>query len=458
MTTRRAIRIEFFGDEVDSLKLVDSLTGKIIESIDSINIYPGSHYATTSDVMEKAMVHIREEMLHRVSDFEDQQKLIEAQRIGERTMADMEMIKAIGYCKGIENYSRYLSGRKPGEPPPTLLDYMPEDTLVFIDESHQTVPQIGAMHKGDRSRKSSLIDFGFRLPSAFDNRPLTFDEFCELAGQTIYVSATPAVYELEQSGGISAEQVVRPTGLIDPAVVIRPVTGQVDDLLEEIRKRADAGQRVLVTCMTKRQAEDLTDYYHDLDVRARYLHSDIVTLERMAIIQDLRMGEFDVLIGINLLREGLDIPEVSLVAVLNADTEGFLRSETSLIQTSGRAARNVDGQVIFYADKMTGSITRAMSEMNRRREKQKAHNKEQGITPQSVRRHINEALISVYEQDYVTAPKQGEMGAEFLQEDEINRLIRKYDAAMKKAAKELMFEEAAQYRDKIKQLRRLSVA
>jgi excinuclease ABC subunit B len=453
-----AIRVEFFGDEIDAITVVDSLTGRAINKLDSVNIYPGSHYVTPHEVMEKAIHQIRAEMLETVAAFNANGKLIEAQRIEERTMADIEMIKAIGYCNGIENYSRYTTGRKAGDPPPTLLDYMPADSLLIIDESHQTVPQIGAMHKGDRSRKRMLVDYGFRLPSAFDNRPLTFEEFEERIPQVIFVSATPAGYELGKSGGSFVEQVVRPTGLCDPEIIVRPVKDQVDDLLEEIRKRVEKNERVLVSAMTKKQAEDLTDYYQNLEVRARYLHSDIHTLERMAVIQDLRKGEFDVLIGINLLREGLDIPEVSLVAILNADMEGFLRSATSLIQTSGRAARNVEGKVIFYADRETASMRRAIDETSRRHAIQIAYNEKHGITPQSVKKNIREALGSVYEHDYLTVPTEGEERIENIAEAELERLIRDCDAKMKKAAKELDFETAAKYRDKIKKFKKMEMA
>ncbi|MBI5814727.1 MAG: excinuclease ABC subunit UvrB [Nitrospinae bacterium] len=452
-----AIRVEFFGDEIDSISRVDSLTGRVAARLDGVNIYPGSHYVTPAEVMEKAMGRIRSELLEVVPQFTVNGKLIEAQRIEERTMADIEMIKAIGYCNGIENYSRYLTGRKPGDPPPTLLDYLPKDALLVIDECHQTIPQIGAMLKGDRSRKRSLVEYGFRLPSAYDNRPLSFEEFEALVPQAIYVSATPAAYELEKSCGVVVEQVARPTGLCDPQIIVRPVAGQVDDLLDEIRKRVERNERVLITAMTKKQAEDLADYYQGLEVRARYLHSDIQTLERMAIIQDLRMGEFDALIGINLLREGLDIPEVSLVAILNADMEGFLRSETSLIQTSGRAARNVEGTVIMYADKMTGSMKRAIGETDRRRSIQRAYNEKHGITPQSVKKKIGEALASVYEQDYVTVPKESEEALDYLPEAQIERLIREYDAKMKKAARDLDFETAAMYRDRIRKLKKMEM-
>ncbi|MBI4666175.1 MAG: excinuclease ABC subunit UvrB [Nitrospinae bacterium] len=456
--TDTAVRVEFFGDEIDSISIVDSLTGKVLNRIDSINIYPGSHYVTPADMMGQALKQIRAELLETEADFTARGKLLEAQRIEERTMADIEMIKAIGYCNGIENYSRYLTGRNPGEPPPTLLDFLPKDALLIIDESHQTVPQLGAMLKGDRSRKKSLVDFGFRLPSAYDNRPLSFNEFEERTPQIIFVSATPAGYELEKSGGVVVEQVARPTGLCDPQIFIRPVKNQVDDLLEEIRIRAGRNERALVAAMTKKQAEDLTDYYQGLEVRARYLHSDIKTLERMSIIQDLRMGEFDVLIGINLLREGLDIPEVSLVAILNADMEGFLRSETSLIQTAGRAARNVEGAVIMYADRITGSMKKAIDETNRRRAIQHEYNTKHGITPQSVKKKIADALTSVYERDYLTVPKAGEEPLEYMPDEELERLIRDYDTRMKKAAKELDFETAAMYRDKIRKLKKLEMA
>jgi excinuclease ABC subunit B len=453
-----AIRVEFFGDEIDAITVVDSLTGRAINKLDSVNIYPGSHYVTPHETMEKALGHIRSEMLETVAAFNANGKLIEAQRIEERTMADIEMIKAIGYCNGIENYSRYTTGRKAGDPPPTLIDYMPADSLLVIDESHQTIPQIGAMLKGDKSRKRMLVDFGFRLPSAFDNRPLSFEEFEERIPQVIFVSATPAGYELGKSGGSFVEQVVRPTGLCDPEIIVRPVKDQVDDLLEEIRKRVEKNERVLVSAMTKKQAEDLADYYQNIDVRARYLHSDIHTLERMAVIQDLRKGEFDVLIGINLLREGLDIPEVSLVAILNADMEGFLRSATSLIQTSGRAARNVEGKVIFYADRETASMRRAIDETNRRHAIQLAYNEKHGITPQSVKKNIREALGSVYEHDYLTVPMEDEERIENIAEAELERLIRDCDAKMKKAAKDMDFETAAKYRDKIKKFKKLEMA
>ncbi|MDH5755133.1 MAG: excinuclease ABC subunit UvrB [Nitrospinota bacterium] len=451
--TDSAIRIEFFGDEVDSIHRVDPLTGRKLEKLDAVNIYPGSHYVTPPELMEKALVEIHSEMETAHENFLDQEKYVEAQRIRERTLGDIEMIKAIGYCNGIENYSRVITGRPPGSPPPTLMEYFPDDALIIIDESHQTVPQVGAMLKGDRSRKDTLVGHGFRLPSAYDNRPLSFDEFESHVNQVIYVSATPASYELNKTGGVVVEQVVRPTGLVDPPVEVRPAHNQVDDLLGEIGKRTGMGHRTLVGAMTKRQAEDLTDYLQGLGVRARYLHSDIATLERMAIINELREGEFDVLIGINLLREGLDIPEVGLVAILNADMEGFLRSETSLVQTAGRAARNSQGLVILYADKMTGSMKRAIGEMDRRRERQIAYNTLHGITPTSVSKQISKALA-------FALGKEGEEEVDefsHLTGERIDRLISDYEAKMKAAAGELDFESAAEWRDKIKKLRRLKM-
>ncbi len=452
-----AIRIEFFGDEIDAISRVDSLTGKILDRYDSINIYPGSHYVTPAEVMDKALVEIYAEMIVAEQDFIDQKKFIEAQRIRERTIADIEMIKAIGYCNGIENYSRYLSRRQPGEPPPTLIEYFPDDALIIIDESHQTVPQIGAMLKGDRSRKRSLVDFGFRLPSAFDNRPLSFEEFEGMTNQVIYVSATPADYELEKSDGVIVEQVVRPTGLVDPVMEVRSVENQVDDLFDEIKNRVERDHRILVSAMTKRQAEDLTDYFQGLGVRARYLHSDIGTIERMAIINELRSGIFDALIGINLLREGLDIPEVGLVAVLNADMEGFLRSETSIIQTAGRAARNVDGQVILYADKKTGSISRAIDETERRRKLQTRFNKKHKITPKSAVRKDMGAMFLTPEDEAASKTKKSRSIVESMTMDQIERQIADYEKRMKKAASELDFESAAEYRDKIRNLKKLQL-
>jgi len=453
--TDTAIRIEFFGDEIDTISIVDPLTGKVVNRLSSVNIYPGSHYVTPDDVMEKALVEIQSEMEVAEDSFLAHNKLIEAQRIRERTLADIEMIKAIGYCNGIENYSRYLSGREPGSPPPTLLEYFPDNALFVIDESHQTIPQIGAMVKGDRSRKKSLVNYGFRLPSAYDNRPLTFEEFEELTGQVIYVSATPGPYELNKTGGQVVEQVVRPTGLVDPQIIVRPVKNQVDDLLDEINDQVAKNQRVLVGALTKRQAEDLTDYYQGLGVRARYLHSDIKTLERMAIINDLRSGLFDVLIGINLLREGLDLPEVGLVAILNADIEGFLRSETALIQTAGRAARNVEGKVLLYADKTTGSMGRAIDETNRRRRVQENYNTKNKIVPKSAVRKIDTALVFV--SGDVAGDNLEKPDIENLALDHMERVIAERESAMKKAASELDFESAARYRDEIARLKKLAL-
>jgi len=448
------IRIELFGDEVESIVSFDPLTGKTLGRLAQVAIYPSSHYVTPQPKLQDALKTIEAELIEEKAKLEGQGKLLEAQRLYQRTMFDLEMLREVGHCHGIENYSRHLSGRRPGEPPPTLLDYLPKDALMIIDESHQSIPQVRAMFHGDRQRKSTLVEYGFRLPSALDNRPLSFEEFEQRVGQCVYVSATPGPYELQKAGGVVVEQVIRPTGLIDPQVSVRPVKGQVDDLLAEIRLRVAANQRVLVTTLTKRMAEDLTEYYHDLGVRVRYLHSDIETLERVKILRDLRKGEFDVLVGINLLREGLDLPEVSLVAVLDADKEGFLRSGGSLIQTMGRAARHLEGTAILYADKMTDSMKFAIGETNRRRGIQAAYNQEHGITPETITKHLGELLSSVYEADYVGVPEIEETPEErYRSIDEMEKEIKVLEKTMREAAKALEFERAAQIRDRIKNLR-----
>ncbi len=447
----RAVRIHFFGDIIETIQEIDPLTGKALRELNRISIYPASHYVTTVDIRENAIRRIKEELKGHVEYFRSHNKLIEAQRIEERTLYDLEMMIEMGYCHGIENYSRHLTGRAPGEPPPTLLDYFPKDFLVIIDESHITVPQLNGMYNGDRSRKETLVQYGFRLPSALDNRPLKFHEFEERVHQVVYVSATPGPYELERMD-LVAEQIIRPTGLTDPDIIVRPATNQVDDLLGWIRQRIQRHERVLVTTLTKSMAEDLTDYYADLAVKVRYLHSDIKTIERMSIIRDLRLGVFDVLVGINLLREGLDLPEVSLVAILDADKEGFLRSERSLIQTCGRAARNVNGQVILYADQMTGSMARAIDESNRRRRIQLEYNKTYKITPASIQKAIDDILGSAYEADYVTAPAVAEKEAEYLTPEKIVKKIKELHKKMMDAAKKMEFEEAAQLRDQINAL------
>jgi len=448
-----AIRIEFFGDSVDGIYEIDPLRGKVIRALDRVAIYPASHYVTERSRLLASCDLILEEMKERVEYYRSSNRFIEAQRIEERTRFDVEMLKEMGYCTGIENYSRYLTGRRAGEPPLTLLDYFPEDSLFFIDESHVSMPQIRGMYAGDYSRKKTLVEFGFRLPSALDNRPLTFQEFDEHVNQAIYVSATPGPYELEKANGKVVEQIIRPTGLTDPIIEIRPATNQVDDLLAEIRTKVDLGHRVLVTTMTKRMAEDLTEYYGNLGVNVRYLHSEIDTIERMEIIRDLRLGVFDVLVGINLLREGLDIPEVSLVAILDADKEGFLRSERSLIQTAGRAARNVDGKVLLYADRMTESIEKAVDETSRRRKVQREYNREHNITPESIKKNIVDVLSSLAEQDYVTveaAPQRA--GQEAVEPSDVPKLIKTLTDEMFAAARDLEFERAAVLRDRIRNL------
>ena len=446
---KSALRIEFFDDVVESLLEVDPVRGKVRRRVNKAAIYPASHYVTTAERMKAAVAAIREELKERLAELKCENKLLEAQRLRQRTLYDLELLEEMGYCPGLENYSRHLTGRRPGEPPPTLLNYFPDDFVLFVDESHVTVPQIGGMYRGDRSRKETLVEFGFRLPSALDNRPLNFEEFEEATNQTIYVSATPADYELMRSGNVRVEQLIRPTGLTDPEIVVRPAATQVDDLLEEIRKRTAVDARVLVTTLTKRMAEDLTDYYQDLNVKVRYLHSDIDAIERVEIIRDLRKGVFDVLVGINLLREGLDLPEVSLVAILDADKEGFLRSERSLIQTIGRAARNVDGTVILYADVMTDSMKLAIGETERRRGVQKAFNEENGIVPRSVVKQIDEPLIRAYEADYVDVPLVADDGPA---PSEIPRMVEKLRKEMKQASDRLEFEKAAELRDRIRGL------
>jgi excinuclease ABC subunit B len=447
------LRIELFGDEVDELVSFDPLTGRTMRRHDKVAVYPKSHFVAPRERTRRAVESIKEELAQHRSRLESEGKLLEAQRLHQRTMFDLEMIREIGYCHGIENYARHLTGRPPGEPPPTLLDYLPEDALIIVDESHQTVPQIRGMFHGDRSRKEVLVAYGFRLPSALDNRPLSFEEWEARARQVIFVSATPGPYELDRAQGVVVEQIIRPTGLTDPPIDVRPVRGQVDDLLQEIRVRAACGERVLVTTLTKRMAEDLTQYYQELGVRVRYLHSDIETLERVQILRDLRRGAFDVLVGINLLREGLDLPEVSLVAILDADKEGFLRSEGSLIQTAGRAARNVNGRVIMYADGVTDSMRAAIQETDRRRALQEAYNLRHGITPQSIVKQIDEVMSSVYERDYYTPTAGGDHLEPFRSAVEVDAHIGALQARMRTAAANLDFERAASLRDEIKRLR-----
>lgn len=453
-----AIRIEFFGDEIESMAEIDPLKGETLKTLKKVAIYPASHYVTQKDTRNRVIETVTDELKGRIAYFRDVNKLVEAQRIEERTNHDLEMLREIGYCNGIENYSRHISGRNAGDPPPTLLDYFPEDFLLFIDESHIAVPQIKAMYRGDRSRKTTLVEFGFRLPSAVDNRPLQFEEFCRRVKKTIYVSATPADYELEIAQENVIEQIVRPTGLIDPEIEVKPATYQVDDLYEEIVKRVNRQERVLVTTLTKRMAEDLTDYYSDLNIKVRYMHSDVKTMERIEIIRDLRMGAYDVLIGINLLREGLDIPEVSLVAVLDADKEGFLRSERSLVQTCGRAARNVNGKVILYADRITDSMKYAMDETLRRREIQKRFNDKHGITPQTIQKEILSSFgnMYVFDADQVVA-SVADAKVDYNSLDSLPDIIVNLEKEMRQAAKDLAFEKAAKLRDKIKELKKISL-
>lgn len=446
----KALRLEFFGDTIDSVHEFDPLTGERLRRFERFALFPNSHWITPRERMEPALKRIEDEMRERVAFFMKEGKSLEAQRIEQRTRFDLEMLREFGYCHGIENYSRQLSGRSPGDPPYTLIDYFPSDFLVVVDESHATIPQVGGMYEGDRSRKQTLIDFGFRLPSALDNRPLTFGEFEQRVNQAIYISATPGLYETNKSRGRVVEQIIRPTGLIDPGMKVKPASGQVDDLFNEIGKRVEKGDRVLVTTLTKKMAEDLTDYYTELGVRARYLHSDIDTLERVELLRDLRQGKFDVLVGVNLLREGLDLPEVSLVAILDADKEGFLRSERSLIQTAGRAARNVAGEVILYADTITGSMKRALDETERRRKIQRRYNEEMDITPETVKSTIKDILGSIYESDYWTIPVAEDIPAYNYNEETLGRL----DEEMKEAAKRLDFELAIEIREKIKEIRK----
>ena len=467
----KALHIEFFGDEIDAIREIDPLTGEVLGRIAKTVIYPASHYVSDRDNLTRAMGDIREELRERLALFQQEGKLLEAQRLEQRTQLDLEMMEELGYCNGIENYSRHLDGRAPGQPPSTLLDYFPDDFLLFVDESHMSIPQVGAMFKGDRSRKNTLVDYGFRLPSALDNRPLQFAEIEQRIGQSIFVSATPGRWELDRSAGLVVEQVIRPTGLLDPPVEIRPVKGQMDDLLGECKARAARGERVLVTTLTKRMAEDLTEYFNEMGVSSRYLHSDIDTLERIAIIRALRAKEFDVLVGINLLREGLDIPEVSLVAILDADKEGFLRSTGALIQTFGRAARNAGGRVILYADRVTASMQAAMDETERRRNKQTAYNEEHGIVPRTVIKALENPLDNLYgrEEDGAATKKgrggdksrgksSGRKKAEVQEASpcspaDIAKLIEELENAMRAAAKELEFERAAELRDRVRALR-----
>ena len=454
----RAYRIEFFGDTVDSIAEIDPLRGQVIHRLPKLAIYPASHYVATKETLERAVEQIRLELEERIRRFKEQNMLLEAQRIEQRTYFDIEMLEEIGFCQGIENYSRHFDGRNPGEPPYTLIDYFPPDFLLFVDESHITVSQVGGMYRGDRSRKETLVNYGFRLPSALDNRPLTFPEFEAKLRQVVYVSATPADYELRQSGGVVVEQVIRPTGLMDPTIDVRPASGQVDDLLHEVRETVANGDRVLVTTLTKRMAEELTDYYRELGVRVRYLHSDIDTIERMQILRGLRLGEFDVLVGINLLREGLDLPEVSLVAILDADKEGFLRSARSLIQTCGRAARNVAGRVIMYADTVTGSMRACMDETGRRRTLQGEYNAEHGIVPRTVVKGLRTILESIEERDYCTVSLAAEPEEEYGSIREIPKLVKKLRKEMLAAAGELEFEKAAGIRDRIRRLEERELA
>jgi excinuclease ABC subunit B len=452
-----AIRVELFGDEIDSISQIDPITGRTLKKHERMPIYPKSHYVQPRDQLLRAMDTIREELEEWRTHLEIEDKLLEARRLHQRTMFDLEMMKELGYCRGIENYSRHLTGRMPGEPPPTLLDYLPRDWVLFVDESHATIPQVRGMYFGDRSRKENLVKYGFRLPSALDNRPLNFSEFEKRLNQVIYVSATPGPYELTKSAGVVAEQLVRPTGLTDPELEVRPVAGQVDNLMEEIRRRAECNERVLVTTLTKRMAEDLAEYYTELGMRVRYLHSEVETLDRIKILRSLRAGEFDALIGINLLREGLDLPEVSLVAILDADKEGFLRSTTSLIQTIGRAARHINGKAILYADVITGSMKAAIDETNRRRASQQLYNEENNITPQSIIKPLDPDLIRIYEGDYYELPAVAEEDIRYSSADEMEMEIQRLEKEMRQAAKEFEFEKAAALRDQVKKMKKAAM-
>lgn len=462
----RALRLEFFGDDIEAIREIDPLTGEVLAEVGKTVLYPASHFVSAQDNLKRAAADIRDELAARLTWFKEHGKLVEAQRLEQRTQLDLEMIEELGYCNGIENYTRHLDGRKPGQPPSCLFNYFPRDFILFVDESHITIPQVGGMYKGDRSRKQTLVDYGFRLPSALDNRPLQFAEFTALLNQVVYVSATPGRYELDQAQGIVAEQIIRPTGLVDPEVEVRPTRGQMEDLLSECRARITRGERVLVTTLTKRMAEDLTEYCCNMGVRARYLHSDIETLERIQIIRALRLGEFDVLVGINLLREGLDIPEVSLVCILDADKEGFLRSVGSLIQTFGRAARNEQGRVILYADTMTASMTAAMDETARRRAKQTAYNEERGITPRSTRKSLESPLDTLYVEDAAAHGRGRGRGKDTsrdpeampLTAEDTAALVAKLEKEMRQAARDLEFEQAAQLRDRIRALRARLIA
>lgn len=452
-----AIRIEFFGDEIEKIYGVHPLTGKSLYQMPEVFIYPATHYLTDPYKMKHAVSEIRKELQERIAFFRSQDKLVEAQRIEQRTLFDLEMMEEMGFCKGIENYSRHLTGKNPGDPPPTLIEFFPKPFLVLIDESHVSLPQLRGMYRGDRQRKQTLVEFGFRLPSALDNRPLRYDEFAQLTSQCIYVSATPSDEELQMAQGQVVEQVIRPTGLLDPVVEVRSAKNQVDDLLHEVRLRIAQGDRILATTLTKRMAEDLTEYYAEVGIKVRYLHSDIETFERMEILSALRRGEFDLLVGINLLREGLDLPEVSLVAILDADKEGFLRSRRSLIQTMGRAARNVNGKVILYGDVMTDSMRAAIQETDRRRQKQQAYNAAHGITPQSVKRQMNDVLKTIYERDYIPVPLLEEESSVYKTREDVEKSIRNLDLKMKAASKALRFEEAIQFREELRTLQKMAL-